>query len=779
MTAFVDFFKNSENVAKRMKHGVLSLDHIIHQVLTLESVKTFFKDINVDHETLYNDIDEWLQNAIIPEYQDAGSFEPFTMPCTPILGRVYFELSKKSIVEQLKNTPSGVDSLFVLMVCLSFPETSLCNALELQGLRIDRISQQLQEYVKNKHNIKNMVFFMHDKESDFDGENEVSEDEVSQEETKTGIRKALSNFCDDLTEMAEQGKFTNIIGREAEMFDISQVLSRKNKKNAILLGEAGVGKTQIVEGFANKIIQGEVPDSLKGFRIMSLNMTAMTAGTKFRGELEERVHALIKELERHDNIILFIDEMHTIMNAGGGSGNIDFGTMFKPALSRGLIRVIGATTLDEYRSHIEKDPAITRRFTKVMVNEPSYAEAEKILKGVVKNYEKYHSLKVEKDAINAIMEYSAKYLQNRRFPDKAIDILDAAMARRKVTINASDVVTREDIGFEISRVANIPLEVVMCSETERMRDLRENLKKRVFGQDEAIDVLVKNVLVARAGLRESASVQGAFLFVGPSGTGKTEITKSLSQAMGVEMIRFDMSEFAQEHTISKMIGSPPGYVGHDAGNGLLLDKIEQFPNCVLLLDEIEKAHPKVLLTFLQVLDEGRMTGSKGKTVYFNNVTVIMTTNLGARDAGVMSTGFGNTNGDGIDQAVKKFLPPEFINRIDAIVKFSELTQEAIKNIVQKYINDLNTPLKNRKVQVKFDKKAKDWLAEKGVVRGMGARPLKRLITQYIRVPLAEEMLYGALVNGGVANVTVVDGEVKLSYNEVRKKVSKVLESQEA
>lgn len=770
MSSFKDFFKQCEKLAEHLGHTFVGMDHVSACVLEKQSVVDFFNSIDLDIVRVRGAVDGWLRNTDMPVMNEVIIEEAKRLgrvPYSPMLNRIFFELNKASVVEQLQKTPEGIDSFFILAECLSLPETALANALELEGWNVDSVFRKLHDYMIVREAELNLNGIMSDTEDDYNQSSSMQDPEESKAGTRMNGKmrskeRATDQFCDDLTKMARDGKLHPIIGREIEMFDLTQILARKNKKNAALVGEAGVGKTQIVEGFAQLIASGKVPDALKNAKLLSLNLTALTAGTKFRGEMEERVNALIKELEQDPDIILFIDEMHSMMQAGGGGGgNMDFGTMFKPAMGRGTIKVIGATTYSEYRSVIEKDAAIARRFTKIDVAEPSYEQAEQILKGVVGTYEKFHKVKLEKDALKAIMEYSAKFLQNKRFPDKAIDLLDAASARRKVKVEVDNVVSRADIAYEVSRIANIPLEVILCEESDRMRNLGNNLKKRVFGQDQAVDSLVRNVMVARAGLREQNSVQGAFLFVGPSGTGKTEITKALADSMGVEMVRFDMSEFAQEHTVGKLIGSPPGYVGHDSGNGQLLDKVEEHPNCVLLLDEIEKAHTKVLLTFLQVLDEGRLTGSHGKTVFFNNVTVIMTTNLGARDSQVVSTAMGSTNGDGMDQAIKKFLPPEFINRIDSTVKFNELTTAAIESVVGKYMEQLNDSLKGKKVKVSLKKDARDWLVKNGVQPGFGARPMKRIINEQIRYPLAEELLFGSLIDGGSVSFTVKDNKLAI------------------
>lgn len=774
MSNFTEFFKQCEELAESLGHSLVTVDHLALCIMRKQSIVDFFDHINLDHKALVTEIEQWLKEMKVPEYGNSiqEQLEEGRVPFSSFMSRITFELNKKSVIEQLKDgdEDGAIQSYFILIECLSMPDTALTNALELSGTTATNIVSKLQHYTMDQMNLKlRLNPQMRDSLEEYSEMDDEDEDEVEPSKTGTKMGKAIRSFTTDLTEQAAQGKLGKLIGRETELWDVIQILSRKNKKNAILVGDAGVGKTQIVDGLASLIAEGKVPDNLKNAKICSLNLSSLVAGTKFRGELEERVESLLKELTGRDDLILFIDEMHNIMNVGGGSGGgLDFGNMLKPSLARGDIRIIGTTTYSEYRSHLEKDSAIARRLMKVDITEPTLDDTKKIISGVKDNYEKFHKVKFSSDAMQSVIEYSSQYLQNRKFPDKAIDLMDAAAARKKIKTSESVSIERDDIAFEVARIANIPYEVVMCEESTRMRELEGNLSKRVFGQEEAVKSLVKNVMVARAGLREKQSVQGAFMFVGPSGTGKTEITKALADSMGVKLVRFDMSEFAQEHTVSKLIGSPPGYVGHDSGNGLLLDMVEQNPNCVLLLDEIEKAHKKVLLTFLQVMDEGRLTGSHGKTVHFNNVTIIMTTNLGARDAGVVSTGMSTSGGDGIDKAVKQFLPPEFINRIDSIVKFNELGQDVIMDVVNKFISQLNDDLKLKNVKVTVNKAAKQWLASKGVSPGMGARPMKRVINENIRVPLAYEILCGSLINGGNVTISVVDDKLAISDPKVKK-----------
>ncbi|AFC21679.1 ATP-dependent protease [Cronobacter phage vB_CsaM_GAP32] len=759
--SFEDFYQEGESLARSMGHTIMTVDHLTAVALDVPSIVEFLEDINVDAVKLKKRITDFLQNteaAVLPYSVEEQLGENMT-PVSSMMTKIMVELQKKAVIEQLKENDYTIQAYFILFECLSFPYTALDTALDELGLSRTSVARELQNYIHSRDYEVDLRSSTADEESQ-------PEEKPSTYERKTRKRddskRGIEAYTTNLTDLAAEGKLDPLIGRETELDDLIQILSRKTKKNGALVGEPGVGKTQIVDGLAQRIANGDVPDSMKDVEILSLNMGAFTAGTKYRGEFEERVDNLLQELKERDDVILFIDEIHTIMGAGAtGGGSLDMSNMLKPALSRGEIRVIGATTYDEYRKHIEKDAALQRRFMKVDIVEPTLEETRQIVLGVKSTFEKFHSTSYSDDAIAAVLELSNKFLKNKRFPDKAIDLLDAAGARNRTKETPAKQVTRSDIENEVARVANLPLEVVACEESERMLSLGDNLRKRVFGQDEAIEKLVENVMVARAGLRGESTIQGAFMFVGPSGTGKTEISKALADAMGQELIRFDMSEYAQEHNVSKLIGSPPGYVGHDSGNGMLLDKIEAHPNCILLLDEIEKAHKKVLTTFLQVMDDGRLTGSHGKTVHFDNVTIIMTTNLGARDSSVLSLGMDSSGDDGMDAAIKQYLAPEFINRIDAIVKFNELGHDTILSIVDKFIGELNSDIESRNVKVVLTDAVKEALAEEGVTPGMGARPMKRIINDKIRVPLSKEILCGSLNKGGNALFDVIDGEITL------------------
>ena len=758
--SFEDFYQDGESLARSMGHTIMTVDHLTAVALDVPSIVEFLDDINVDAVKLKKRITDFLENSAAPALPisvEEQLGENMT-PVSSMMTKIMVELQRKAVIEQLKENDYTIQAYFILFECLSFPYTALDIALEELDLSRTAVARELQNFI----NSRNYEIDLRSSTND-DEQEQIEKPSTSKRESRKGeSKRGIEAYTTNLTDLAIEGKLDPLIGRETELDDLIQILSRKTKKNGALVGEPGVGKTQIIDGLAQRIVEGNVPDSMKNVEILSLNMGAFSAGTKYRGEFEERVDNLLQELKERDDVILFIDEIHTIMGAGAANGgSLDMSNMLKPALSRGEIRVIGATTYDEYRKHIEKDAALQRRFMKVDILEPTLEETRLIIEGVKETFEKFHSTKYSTEAISAVLELSNKFLQNKRFPDKAIDLLDAAGARNRTKDVPANTISRADIESEVARVANLPLEVVACEESDRMLSLADNLRNRVFGQDQAIEKLVENVMVARAGLRGKGTIQGSFMFVGPSGTGKTEITKALADAMGQELIRFDMSEYAQEHNVSKLIGSPPGYVGHDSGNGALLDKVEAHPNCVLLLDEIEKANPKVLLTFLQVMDEGRLTGSHGKTVHFDNVTIIMTTNLGASDSSVISLGMDSSGDDGMDAAIKKHLRPEFINRIDAIVKFNELNHDVILKVVDKFIAELNSDIESRNVKIALTDAAKEVLAQKGVTPGMGARPMKRIINDKIRVPLSKEILCGSLNKGGEALFDVIDGEITL------------------
>jgi ATP-dependent Clp protease ATP-binding subunit ClpA len=572
---------------------------------------------------------------------------------------------------------------------------------------------------------------------------------------------ALEAYCINLNKKAREGKIDPLIGRESEINRTIQVLCRRQKNNPLFVGDAGVGKTAIAEGLARRIVHGEVPDVLKNATVFSLDMGTLLAGTRYRGDFEERLKQVIKELEAYPGAIMFIDEIHTVIGAGATSGGaMDASNLLKPALASGTLRCIGSTTYKEYRQYFEKDRALVRRFQKIDVNEPTVPDAIEILKGLKPYFEDYHKLKYTTEAIKAAVELSARYIHDRKLPDKAIDVIDESGAaqmllpesRRKKTIGLKEIETT------IATMARIPPKTVSKDDAVVLQHLDQTLKQVVYGQDKAIAALSASIKLARAGLREPEKPIGCYLFSGPTGVGKTEVAKQLSTALGVEMIRFDMSEYMERHTVSRLIGAPPGYVGFDQG-GLLTDGVDQHPHCVLLLDEIEKAHPDLFNVLLQIMDHGKLTDHNGKQVDFRNVILIMTTNAGAADMARQAYGFTRIKREGDDvEAINRLFAPEFRNRLDAIITFAHLSPEIIAKVVEKFVLQLEAQLGDRDVTIELSEEATKWLINHGYDEQMGARPMARLIQENIKKALADEVLFGKLKTGGHVRVIAAKDE---------------------
>ena len=591
------------------------------------------------------------------------------------------------------------------------------------------------------------------------GVDEEAETKGGDDAKKKG--EALETYCVNLNRKARDGKIDPVIGRNAEINRAIQVLCRRQKNNPLFVGEAGVGKTAIAEGLAKRIVEGEVPEVLSAATVFSLDMGTLLAGTRYRGDFEERLKQVLKELEAHPNAILFIDEIHTVIGAGATSGGaMDASNLLKPALAAGTIRCMGSTTYKEYRQHFEKDRALVRRFQKIDVNEPTVEDAIAILKGLKPYFEDYHKLKYTNDAIEAAVQLSSRYIHDRKLPDKAIDVIDEsgaaqmllAESKRKKTIGI------KEIESTIATMARIPPKSVSKDDAEVLKHLEQTLKRVVFGQDKAIESLSASIKLARAGLREPEKPIGCYLFSGPTGVGKTEVAKQLAATLGVELLRFDMSEYMERHTVSRLIGAPPGYVGFDQG-GLLTDGVDQHPHCVVLLDEIEKAHPDLYNVLLQIMDHGKLTDHNGKQVNFRNVILIMTTNAGAADLARQAIGFLRTKREGDDQdAISRQFAPEFRNRLDAIVSFAHLNAEVIGMVVEKFVLQLEAQLADRDVTIELSDAAKAWLVEHGYDEQMGARPMARMIQEHIKKPLADQVLFGALKGGGHVRVVLEKGE---------------------
>ncbi len=597
----------------------------------------------------------------------------------------------------------------------------------------------------------------------------ADEDEAVEESVASGAEEvseetALGKFCVDLNTKARNGKVDPLIGRGDEVERCIQVLCRRRKNNPLLVGDPGVGKTAIAEGLAKKIVEGETPDILAESTIFSLDMGALLAGTRYRGDFEERLKAVIKELEDHEDAILFIDEIHTVIGAGATTGGaMDASNLLKPALQSGGLRCMGSTTYNEFRQHFEKDRALSRRFQKIDVKEPSVDDSIKILKGLKPFFEDHHDVKYTADAIKTAVDLSSRYINDRKLPDKAIDVIDEAGAAQHLVPESKrrKTITPNEIENVVSKIARIPPKSVSKTDTEALRDLEGNLKRVVFGQELAIDALSSAIKLARAGLREPEKPIGSYLFTGPTGVGKTEVAKQLASILGVEFKRFDMSEYMEQHSVSRLIGAPPGYVGFDQG-GLLTDAVDQHPHCVLLLDEIEKAHPSIFNILLQVMDHGRLTDHNGKEANFRNVILIMTSNAGAAEQAKAAIGFARERREGEDtQAIERTFTPEFRNRLDAIVSFAPLPREVILQVVEKFVMQLEAQLMERGVTIELTRPAAEWIAEKGYDDKMGARPLARVIQEHIKKPLAEELLFGALSKGGLVRVSVKDGKLHL------------------
>lgn len=589
--------------------------------------------------------------------------------------------------------------------------------------------------------------------------------------TKVGS-EALDTYCTNLNEKAKEGKIDKLIGREKEVERTIQILCRRSKNNPLYVGEPGVGKTAIAEGLAKRIVDGEVPSVLEDSVIYSLDMGVLLAGTRYRGDFEERIKAVLSELEKIDGSILFIDEIHTVIGAGATSGGaMDASNLLKPALSRGELRCVGSTTYKEYRNYFEKDRALVRRFQKIDVEEPSEEDAIAILMGLKEYYEEHHMVTYTDEAIEAAVKLSSRYMGDRKLPDKAIDIIDEVGAAQMIVPKdkRKNVIEKSDIEGVVSMIARIPAKTMNSDDRESLKNLKRDLKTLVYDQNKAIDMVCDAIKMSRAGLRDPEKPIGSFLFSGPTGVGKTEVAKQLSKTMGIELIRFDMSEYMERHSVSRLIGTPPGYVGFEQG-GLMTDKIDQHPHCVLLLDEIEKAHPDLFNILLQVMDYGKLTDNNGKTIDFRNVILIMTTNAGAADIAKTPVGFNRKIGDDGDsyadnEAITKTFAPEFRNRLDAIVPFQNLSMKTVERVVDKFVMQLEAQLADRGVSIDLTDDARQYLAKEGYDPSMGARPLARIIQEKIKQPLAEEILFGALAEGGIATVNYDGDKIGFSFEK--------------
>ena len=727
-------------LANQRKHEYATLEHLLLSLTEDEDsvgvMKACDVDLDVLKTTLTNYVDNELKSLVVDDGEDAKP--------TPSFQRVI----QRAVIHVQSSGREEVTGANVLVAIFSERESHAAYFLQEQEMtRYDAVN-----YIA--HGIAKKA-----------GASEAKPVKGSEDEEKSAVKtggEALDAYCVNLNEKAKQGKVDPLIGRSAEVERCIQILCRRTKNNPLLVGDPGVGKTAIAEGLARKIINKQVPEVLAGSTIFSLDMGALLAGTRYRGDFEERVKQVVKELENHPDAILFIDEIHTVIGAGATSGGaMDASNLLKPALASGSLRCMGSTTYKEFRQHFEKDRALVRRFQKIDVNEPTIEDSIKILKGLKTYYEEFHKLRYTNDALKAAVELSARYISDRKLPDKAIDIIDEAGASQMLLPESrrKKVSGLKEVEPPVAKIAPIPPQSVSKSDTEALLQLESDLKRAVYGQDDAIEQLSAAMKMARAGLRDPNKPIGCYLFSGPTGTGKTETARQLSSTLGIELLRFDMSEYMERHTVSRLIGAPPGYVGFDQG-GLLTDAVDQHPHCVVLLDEIEKAHPDVFNILLQVMDHGVLTDANGKKVDFRNVVLIMTTNAGASDAQRNAIGFGRgKQEDEVDEALKRLFTPEFRNRLDAIVQFRPLTPEIIRQVVIKFVMQLEGQLADRNVTIETTDEAADWLAKNGFDELYGARPLGRVIQEHIKKPLADEILFGRLTRGGHVKVVLRDGKL--------------------
>jgi len=733
--------------ASQRKHEYATLEHLLLSLTDDEDAAAVMKACDVDlvelKKAVTNYIDTELRALIVEDGEDAK----------PTAG--FQRVIQRAVIHVQSSGRDDVTGANVLVAVFSERESHAAYFLQEQDMtRYDAVNYIAHGIAKKAGASEPKVV-----------KGATQDEDESKPNAKSG-GEALEAYCVDLNQKARQGKVDPLIGRLAEVERCIQILCRRTKNNPLLVGDPGVGKTAIAEGLARKIINHEVPEVLDGATIFSLDMGALLAGTRYRGDFEERIKQVIKELEGHPNAILFIDEIHTVIGAGATSGGaMDASNLLKPALASGSLRCMGSTTYKEFRQHFEKDRALVRRFQKIDVNEPTIEDTIKILKGLKIYYEDFHKLKYTADAIKTAVDLSAKYITDRKLPDKAIDVIDEAGAsqmllpesRRKKTIGV------KEIEAVVAKIARIPPKSVSKTDTEALKQLDEDLKRAVFGQDEAIQQLSSAMKMARAGLRDPNKPIGSYLFSGPTGVGKTEAARQLAQTLGIELLRFDMSEYMERHTVSRLIGAPPGYVGYDQG-GQLTDAVDQHPHAVVLLDEIEKAHQDVYNILLQVMDNGVLTDANGKKVDFRNVVLIMTTNAGASDAQRQSIGFGRGKVDGEEEAaLKRLFTPEFRNRLDAVVAFKPLTQDIIRQVVQKFVMQLEAQLADRNVTIETSDDAADWLAKNGFDELYGARPLARVIQEHIKKPLADDILFGKLSKGGHVKVVLKDGKLAFEF----------------
>ena len=730
-------FDRAVAVAAKHQHEYITLEHFLYSMITDEKFNTLLKDFGADVEVLKKNLEKFIKDDLNEIKTDKENYRPKkTNTVERMLNRAFTQVlfGGRTVIEPID-----------CFISIFSEKKSFANFF-LRKAKIEK-----------------------DKFIDFINSSALTEegDEITSAGTNQ-IEKMISQYCANLTNRVKQKKIDPVIGREKEIEEIQLALARRQKSNVMLIGDPGVGKTAIAEGLARKIEEGKVPKFIQGHVVYSLDISALLAGSKYRGDFEERLKMVIAALEKKKNAILFIDEAHMMSGAGSASGGAnDMSNMLKPALGKGTIKVVASTTWEEFRKHFEKDRALMRRFQRVVVNEPNEVTAIKIIKGLKKYYESHHGVKITNQAVIDSVKYSIKYMTDKKLPDKAIDLIDCACARFKVRDEENGIVDHDEILFEVSKLTGLPLDQIAQKENKNLKDLDKNMRNKVYGQESAIEILLDKIFIAQAGLKSLNKPVGSFLFTGPTGVGKTETAKVLAAGMGVELVRFDMSEFQEKHSVAKFIGAPPGYVGFEDNAGILITKLQEHPNAILLFDEIEKAHPDVANILLQMMDNGYVTGSNGKKADGRNAILILTSNLGSSDNERNAVGFGSLErGDETNGAINSFFKPEFRNRLDGIIKFGKLDQITMAKIVKKFIDELNVLLKDKNVAVKVNADAAELLIKKGFNRKMGARPLQRTIDEMIKKPLSKEILFGRLTNGGVVEIGASNDTLTLTYPEI-------------
>jgi len=722
-------FERAIETAKKLHHEYLTIEHLLLAMLSEDNFSECIKTFGSNADDLKKQLSDYLNNNCSEiVIQDVVIKPRKTQSVERVLNRAFTQV--------LFNGRQKIEATDVFIAMMGEKRSWAYFYIQQAGIDRDKFADFINNSVE-----------------------EVGEDDAPESNSLT---RALAAFTTNLNDLVTKNKIDPVIGRIDELENISLALGRRSKNNVILVGDPGVGKTAIAEGLAYNIVKGAVPDFLKDYKVYSLDISAMLAGSKYRGDFEERFKHVIKALQKKGKTVLFIDEAHMISGAGsaGNSAN-DLANMMKPALSKGNIKVVASTTWEEYRKHFEKDRALMRRFQRITVDEPTQEMTLSILQGIKKYYESFHNVKIRNDALQAAIKLSVKYQADKKLPDKAIDLIDVACSRFNLKLADDRIIGEREIQYELAKMVDMPEETIMESESSSIAKLQDNVSADVFGQDKAVEEIVDKIIVAQAGLKPENKPVGSFVFMGPTGCGKTETAKSLAKHLGSKLLRFDMSEYQEKHSISKLIGSPPGYVGFEENAGLLITQIQENPNAVLLFDEVEKSHPDVSTVLLQMMDNGFITGSNGKRADCRNIVLILTTNAGANEAEKNAIGFGAQEKDYSDKELKKFFTPEFRNRLDAIITFSKLGKETVVKVIDKFMDELREQVKDKGILVKIDKDATNWLIEHGFDNKMGARPLQRVIDKEIKRPMAKMMLFGDLKNGGWLTITVENDKIVL------------------